>query len=49
MEAKSSEGDIKAEETIHLGGSSVVVGKVYAKAFAITQGARIKGMMTTYD
>ncbi len=44
-----SEGDIKAEDTIHLGGSSVVSGKVYAKAFAIIQGARIKGMMTTYD
>ncbi len=44
-----SEGDIKAEDTIHLGGSSVVTGKVYAKAFAIIQGARIKGMMTTYD
>lgn len=44
-----SEGDIKAEETIQLGGSAVVIGKVYARAFAVTQGAKIKGMMTTYD
>lgn len=44
-----SEGDIKAEETIHLGGNAIVIGKVYAKAFAIIQGAKIKGMMTTYD
>lgn len=45
----TSEGDINAEETIQLGGSAVVIGKVYARSFAITQGARIKGMMTTYD
>lgn len=44
-----SEGDIKAEETIQLGGNAIVIGKVYAKAFAILQGAKIKGMMTTYD
>ena len=44
-----SEGDVKAEDTIHFGGSAMVTGKVYAKAFAIIQGAKIKGMMTTYD
>lgn len=44
-----SEGDIKVEGRAYFQSTSVILGNVYAKTFEMSGGAKIKGLVKTYD
>lgn len=44
-----NEGDIKVDGKVLFQSTSVVVGNVYAKTFEMSAGAKIKGLVKTYD